>query len=349
VSIEVKNLTKKFNDFTAVKNVSFSVADGEFVTLLGPSGSGKSTILRCVAGLEIPQGGQVLMGGENVTHIPVEERQVGFVFQHYALFKHMNVFENISFGLRVKKTPRKERLEKVRQLIDLVGLKGFEKRMPYQLSGGQRQRVALARALAPEPKLILLDEPFGALDTRLRKGLRTWLRGLHDKVGLTTLLVTHDQDEAFELSDRILVVNHGAIEQDDSAEMIFNKPETDFVATFVGETNRVEGMVRHGIVPWGPFKFLPSPNLKEGTKATVLFRPIDVYVSSTQEGNDCPGVIQSTRFLGSLEELQIKFDGNLTVTAQVPKGVVLQSGFVPGKQVYVKITAFHAFGKIRVN
>lgn len=349
MSIEIKNLQKRFNGYVAVKNVSFSVADGEFATLLGPSGSGKSTILRCLAGLEIPESGQIIINNEDVTHIPVQDRKVGFVFQHYALFRHMSVLENIAFGLRVRKIPKNERIEKAKQLLDLVGLSGFDKRMPSQLSGGQRQRVALARALAPEPKLLLLDEPFGALDTRLRKVLRSWLRKLHDRVGLTTLLVTHDQDEAFELSDRIMVVNQGVIEQDASAKKIFNEPATDFVATFVGETNRVEGMVRHGVVEWGPFKFLPYPNLKEGTKATVLFRPIDVYISSHQEDNGMPGVIDSARFLGALEELHIKLDGNLSLLAQMPKGVALESGFVPGKSVYVKITSYHIFGKIRFN
>lgn len=349
MSIKVKNLEKRFNGHVAVKKVSFSVEDGEFATLLGPSGSGKSTILRCVAGLEIPQDGQIIIDGEDVTRIPVEERKVGFVFQHYALFKHMTVLDNIAFGLRVRKVPRKERLEKSRELMDLVGLSGFEKRMPSQLSGGQRQRVALARALAPEPKLLLLDEPFGALDTRLRKSLRSWLRKLHDRVGLTTLLVTHDQDEAFEVSDRILVVHQGSIEQDATAKEIFNEPATDFVATFVGETNRVEGLVRHGVVEWGPFKFLPSPNLKEATKATVLFRPIDVYVSSHQEKDGISGIIRATRFLGSLEEIQINLEGDLSILAQMPKGVALESGFVVGKRVFVKVTSYHIFGKIRVN
>ncbi|MBI1882591.1 MAG: ABC transporter ATP-binding protein [Chlamydiae bacterium] len=351
MSISVQHLHKHFNGFKAVNDVSFSVEDGEFVSLLGPSGSGKSTILRCVAGLEIPSSGQIMINSEDVTHIPVEERNVGFVFQHYALFKHMTVFENIAFGLKVRKIPRKERDEKVKQLLELVGLTGFEGRMPSQLSGGQRQRVALARALAPEPKLLLLDEPFGALDTRLRKVLRSWLKKLHDRVGLTTLLVTHDQDEAFELSDRILVIHQGAIQQDASAKTIFNEPATDFVATFVGETNRVEGMVRHGLVEWGPFKFIPLTNLKERTKATVLFRPIDVYVSSQKEKEDeVPGTIQSTRFLGALEELHIKLnDGDFILIAQIPKGVAHESGFGVGKKVYVKVTSFHVFGKIRVN
>ncbi|MBI1869566.1 MAG: ABC transporter ATP-binding protein [Chlamydiae bacterium] len=343
MSIEVKNLQKKFNNFAAVRDVSFSVKDGEFVTLLGPSGSGKSTILRCLAGLEIPTQGEVIINGENVTRIPVQDRKVGFVFQHYALFRHMSLVDNIAFGLRVRKVSHKDRTEKAKHLLSLIGLQGFEKRMPSQLSGGQRQRVALARALAPEPKLLLLDEPFGALDARLRKALRAWLRKLHDQIGLTTLLVTHDQDEAFELSDRVLVVNHGTIEQDAPPKKIFNQPATEFVATFVGETNRIEGTVHNGIVEWGPFKFLAPSKIAHLTKASILFRPIDVYVSSKPESSEVSGIIHSTRFLGAIEELKIDLEGNCSVTAQVPKGVALQSDFRVGKRVYVGITAVHIF------
>ena len=343
MSILVEKLQKKFNGFTAVKDVSFHVEDGAFVTLLGPSGSGKSTVLRCLAGLEIPNTGKIVIDEEDVTHIPVQDRKVGFVFQHYALFRHMNVIDNIAFGLRVRGKNRSERYEKANQLIKLVGLVGFEKRMPSQLSGGQRQRVALARALAPEPKLLLLDEPFGALDTRLRKGLRAWLRKLHDHIGLTTLLVTHDQDEAFEVSDRIIVMNNGKIEQDAPPKNIFNQPATEFVAAFVGETNRIEGIVQDGIVEWGPFKFSAAKNLANGTKARILFRPIDVYVSSKEESSAVTGTIQVTRFYGALEELKIILRGGSSITAQVPKGVALESGFAVGKRVFVNVTSYHVF------
>ncbi len=345
MSILVGKLKKSFNGFMAVKDVSFHVEDGSFVTLLGPSGSGKSTILRCLAGLEIPDSGKIVINDEDVTHVSVQDRRVGFVFQHYALFKHMNVIDNISFGLRVRGKNKSERYQKAKQLLNLVGLKGCEKRMPFQLSGGQRQRVALARALAPEPKLLLLDEPFGALDARLRKGLRAWLRKLHDHIGLTTLLVTHDQDEAFEVSDRIIVVNNGEIEQDAAPKTIFNQPATEFVASFVGETNRVDGMVNQGNVEWGPFKFPAPSHLSNGTKACVLFRPIDVYVSSKQEAGEFPGIIQTTRFFGALEELKIILQGTYFVIAHVPKGVALQSDFKVGKRVFVNITSAHVFGQ----
>lgn len=343
MSIKVEKLKKHFNGFIAVDDVSFSVGNGEFVTLLGPSGSGKSTILRCIAGLEEPNEGKIEINGEDLTHVPVQERKVGFVFQHYALFRHMNLLENVAFGLKVRGTGKKERHEKARELLHLVGLTGLEKRMPSQLSGGQRQRVALARALAPEPGLLLLDEPFGALDSRLRKELRSWLRKLHDRIKLTSLLVTHDQEEAFELSDRILVVNNGKIEQESAPSNIFNEPATAFVASFVGETNRIEGIVRDGTVAWGPFRF-KALKLKEGAKACVLFRPNDVYVTSHREKGGWPGVIRGIQFMGTSENLEIDMGEGVIMVAQVPRGVALQSEFVIGKNVYVLITQAHVYG-----
>ena len=342
MSIRVENLRKHFNGFLAVENVSLFVDDGEFVTLLGPSGSGKSTVLRCVAGLETADAGVIIVNGEDVTQIPVQERKVGFVFQHYALFRHMTILDNIAFGLRVRGVKRKEREEKAKELLHLVGLSGLEQRMPAQLSGGQRQRVALARALAPEPGLLLLDEPFGALDTRLRRELRTWLKKLHDRIKLTTLLVTHDQEEAMELSDRVLVMNQGRIEQDAIPQAIFDKPSTEFVATFVGETNRVEGTIWDKWVAWGSLKFGPY-DLPDGTKASILFRPNDVYVSSKQEGDDAPGVIQAVQFLGATEALEIEVSKNHRLIANVPKGVAQKRGFIKGKNVFVQVTASHVF------
>ena len=343
MSIEVKQLTKKFNGFTAVEDVTFSVEDGEFVTLLGPSGSGKSTILRCVAGLELPSDGNIIVDQEDVTHIPVQERKVGFVFQHYALFKHINVLQNISFGLKVRGVDARTRTEKAKELIELIGLNGMEKRLPSQLSGGQRQRVALARALAPAPKLLLLDEPFGALDTRLRKTLRVWLRNLHDQIGLTTLLVTHDQDEAFELSNRVLVVNKGRVEQDASPKKIFNEPSTEFVATFVGESNHVDGVTFQNQVKWGPLHFPLTSHQQDGVQAAVYFRPIDVYVSSEVEEDCIKGTIQSIQFLGAFELLNIYLGESYSIIAQIPQGVSVQSNFFVGKRVFISITAYHVF------
>ncbi|HBF13827.1 MAG TPA: sulfate ABC transporter ATP-binding protein [Deltaproteobacteria bacterium] len=344
MSIQVKNLNKKFNHYVAVNNVSLSVNDGEFVTLLGPSGSGKSTILRCIAGLESPDEGHIEINGEQVTHVPVQERKVGFVFQHYALFRHMTILENVAFGLQVRNVPKNEREEKAKQLLHLVGLSGLEKRMPNQLSGGQRQRVALARALAPEPGLLLLDEPFGALDAQLRKELRTWLRKLHDRIQLTSLMVTHDQDEALELSDRILVVNKGQIEQDATPHAIFNKPATEFVASFVGESNAIEGVVHEGTVAWGPFRF-KAVHLPTGTKVHVLFRPNDVYITSKREQGGWPGKIVSVQFLGSMEEVKIEIEGGISLLAHVPLGISEQSEFHSGKNVYIMLTRVHVFAK----
>lgn len=342
MSIRVTELRKRFNHFTAVEQVSFSVEDGEFVSLLGPSGSGKSTVLRCIAGLESPSAGKIEINGEDVTHISVQDRKVGFVFQHYALFKHMTVLDNVAFGLRVRGIGRKAREKKAMELIELFELAGFEKRLPSQLSGGQRQRVALARALAPEPGLLLLDEPFGAMDARLRKDLRAWLRDLHNRIQLTTIMVTHDQEEALELSDRILVVNHGRIEQDANPWTIFNKPETEFVAKFVGETNRVEGVAHHQLTNWGPLQFW-APHLADGVRAAILFRPNDVYVSSRQEEGTTPGIIKSVQFLGAIEAVDIELADGFSVTAHIPIGVVQQSRFAAGKSVYVSVTTAHVF------
>ena len=342
MGIRIENLVKSFNGFKAVDGISFEVNKGEFVTLLGPSGSGKSTVLRCIAGLETPASGRIEVKGEDVTKVPVQERKVGFVFQHFALFRHMNVLDNISFGLKVRGIKKEQRHEKAGNLLGLVGLEGLERRMPSQLSGGQRQRVALARALAPEPELLLLDEPFGALDTRLRKELRGWLKELHHRIQLTTLLVTHDQDEAFEVSDRILVMNHGRIEQDAKPQNVFNEPATEFVAAFVGETNRIEGVVKNCEVAWGHFRF-KAVHLPGGTKAVVLFRPNDVYVTTYKERGGWPGRITGIRFLGATEVLEIAMDDGGKLTAHIPKGVAGLSGFVNGKQVFVLIAGAHVY------
>ncbi len=343
MSIKVTNLKKHFNGHTAVDGVSFSVEPGEFVSLLGPSGSGKSTLLRCIAGLEEPSAGSIEIDGEDVTCVPVQDRRVGFVFQHYALFRHMSVLENIAFGLKVRGVDKVIRETAAKKLLHLVGLEGLERRMPSQLSGGQRQRVALARALAPKPGLMLLDEPFGALDTQLRKDLRSWLKELHQQIKLTTVLVTHDQEEAFELSDRILVVNKGRIEQDSPPLAVFNTPASEFVASFVGETNKVEGVVSEGQVAWGQFRF-KAVHLPAHSKAVVLFRPQDVYVTSKKEQGGWPGVIRSIQFLGVSEMLEIQMEPGHTLNASIPRGVAHFSGFKENQTVYVLITESHVFG-----
>ena len=241
MGIRVENASKHFGDFKALDDVSIDVPDGSLTALLGPSGSGKSTLLRLIAGLETADAGRVFLNGEDVTGTSVQNRGIGFVFQHYAAFKHMTVRENIAFGLKIRKTPRDQIRERVKSLIKLVQLGGMAHRYPSQLSGGQRQRMALARALAAEPKLLLLDEPFGALDARVRKELREWLRNLHEDVGVTTIFVTHDQEEAMEVAEQIVVMNEGRIEQVGTPDELYDQPKTEFVMNFVGEVNKVDG------------------------------------------------------------------------------------------------------------
>jgi sulfate/thiosulfate transport system ATP-binding protein len=241
MAIEAHGITKRFGDYVALDDVSISVPDGSLTALLGPSGSGKSTLLRVIAGLEVPDSGRVLIEGEDVTSRPARQREVGFVFQHYAAFKHMTVADNVAFGLKVRKRPKAEMRARVDELLALVGLAHLGKRYPNQLSGGQRQRMALARALAVEPRVLLLDEPFGALDARVREELRAWLRRLHDEVHVTTIFVTHDQEEAMEISEQIVVVNDGRIEQSAPPAVIYDEPATPFVMSFVGPVTRVGG------------------------------------------------------------------------------------------------------------
>ena len=235
MSILVRNVSKRFGEFVALDDISLDVESGALTALLGPSGSGKSTLLRIIAGLETADEGEILLGGKDATALAPQKRNVGFVFQHYAAFKHMTVRDNIAFGLKVRKRPKTEIAERVDELLNLVQLQNFGHRYPAQLSGGQRQRMGLARALAPEPQVLLLDEPFGALDARVRAELREWLRQLHDVVHVTTVFVTHDQDEAMEISDQIAVINHGRLEQVGSPRELYDEPASEFVMTFVGD------------------------------------------------------------------------------------------------------------------
>jgi len=239
MGITVVEVTKKFGDFVALDDVSVAIPEGSLTALLGPSGSGKSTLLRVIAGLEEPDGGQVLLGDDDVTHQPARARGVGMVFQHYAAFKHMTVWENVAFGLKVRKRPKPEIESRVHELLELVQLEGLAKRYPAQLSGGQRQRMALARALAVDPEVLLLDEPFGALDARVRKELRAWLRRLHDEVHVTTIIVTHDQEEAMEVAGQIVVINQGRVEQVGTPRELYASPANEFVMSFVGPVNKI--------------------------------------------------------------------------------------------------------------
>ncbi|MFM8433880.1 MAG: sulfate/molybdate ABC transporter ATP-binding protein, partial [Planctomycetia bacterium] len=246
MSIHVRGISKSFGSFKALDRISLEVPEGTLLALLGPSGSGKTTLLRIIAGLEHPDAGSIEEDGADITERHARDREVGFVFQHYALFRHMSVFENIAFGLRVRKAPQAEVNAKVEELLRLVRLEGLGGRKPAQLSGGQRQRVALARALAIRPKILLLDEPFGALDAKVRVELRQWLRRLHDEIGMTSVFVTHDQEEAFELADTVVVMNHGRIEQQGTPDDVFDHPDTPFVMDFLGNVNVYHGRVENG-------------------------------------------------------------------------------------------------------
>src|SRR5579863_7194407 len=255
MSIELRNVTKSFSETVAVNDVSFTVKEGELMALLGPSGGGKTTVLRMIAGLEIPTDGDIFIRGQRVNDISVQKRNIGFVFQNYALFKNMSVFSNIAFGLKIKKWKRADIEARVSELVGLLGLNGLEKRYPHQLSGGQRQRVAIARALAPKPSVLLLDEPFGAVDAKIRQELREWLVHLHQDLNVTTLFVTHDQEEAMEVSDRIVIFSRGRLEQIGAPREVYEQPVNEFVARFIGVMNVLEAEVRGGVALANELKF----------------------------------------------------------------------------------------------
>jgi sulfate transport system ATP-binding protein len=279
MSITIKNISKRFGTFIALDHVSLEVPGGGLLALLGPSGSGKTTLLRVIAGLETPDEGVILYEDEEVTRRSARERNVGFVFQHYALFRHMNVFENVAFALRVRRWKEAEVRERVGELLRLVRLDGYEKRRPSQLSGGQRQRVALARALAARPRLLLLDEPFGALDAKVRQELRQWLRLLHREIHCTTVLVTHDQEEAFEVADRVVVMNRGRVEQTGSPRQVFEQPASAFVMDFLGHVNVFQGRVQNGHAFLGD-AVVPCPDYphEQARPASVYVRPHELNI-----------------------------------------------------------------------
>ncbi|ULO23355.1 sulfate/molybdate ABC transporter ATP-binding protein [Methylocystis sp. SB2] len=311
-SIRIEGVEQDFGAFPALRDVSLDIQPGELVALLGPSGSGKTTLLRVIAGLNSPDRGRILFDGENATNLPVQDRHVGMVFQNYALFKHMTVADNIAYGLRVR--PRRTRPSRaaikarVAELLQFVQLDGLGGRYPAQLSGGQRQRVALARALAIEPRVLLLDEPFGALDARVRKDLRRWLRDIHKQTGLTTVFVTHDQDEAMELADRVVVLNEGRIEQIGTPEELYDRPASPFVISFVGEAVALPVTIAGGHVTFGGRELhIDTHGLRSGP-ARVFFRPADIAVAA--EGNgDLEGRVESLRRTPAGVRATIAIDG----------------------------------------
>ena len=347
MGIEVQHIHKRFGDFTAVNDVSFQVQAGELVALLGPSGCGKSTILRIIAGLETADSGDVRLNGRDVTTLSIQERRVGFVFQHYALFKHMSVEKNIAFGLEIRKKDKTFIREKVEELVQLVKLHGYEKHYPDQLSGGQRQRVALARALATEPKVLLLDEPFGALDAKVRENLAEWLREFHKKLHITSIFVTHDQNEAMQISDKIILINAGKIEQMGTATAIYEHPESQFVASFVGQVNVLDAVINDGQVLVCGINDTLYPQDKtdlETEEAVLLIRPEDIEIlPGKTDSSALPCTISSISYQGSHYVLDCLFDGK-PIRIVEDKTSYSRAGRHEGQTIFLRLRQYRLFG-----
>lgn len=348
MSIQVKNIEKHFGAFHALNNISLDFPDGQLVALLGPSGCGKTTLLRIIAGLESADGGQVILEGQDATDVHVRERQVGFVFQHYALFRHMTVFDNIAFGLRVR--PRATRpseaeiKKRVTRLLDLVQLGFLADRYPAQLSGGQRQRIALARALAVEPRVLLLDEPFGALDAKVRKELRRWLRTLHDELHITSIFVTHDQEEALEVADQIVVMNKGNIEQIGSPREVYEKPATPFVFDFLGQANRFEGQNSNGLIQLGEDR-IQLASAQQGPQGEIIAfaRPDELTIHAQPQDNAIRATFLREVWIAGkvLAELNDR-QGNLIEISLTPEEARLHQ-FRPNQTVWLTASQLHLF------
>jgi len=318
MSIELRNVTKRFGNVTAVDNVSFSVAEGELVALLGPSGGGKTTVLRMIAGLEMPTDGDIVIRGQRMNEVAVQQRNIGFVFQSYALFKTMSVFDNIAFGLRIKKWPKREITVRVEELLKLFGLDGLGQRYPHQLSGGQRQRVAIARALAPRPSVLLLDEPFGAVDAKIRQELRDWLVHLHDELNVTTVFVTHDQEEAMEVSNRIVIFSRGQLEQIGTPREVYEQPASEFVARFIGAMNVLDLRVRDGGARLGELVF-PPHGVAEGHSLRIGFRPYSVLISANPREHRYQARLRHVYFLGVLLRLELEMADGVRLRTRITK------------------------------
>ncbi|NYZ11511.1 sulfate ABC transporter ATP-binding protein [Azospirillum sp. RWY-5-1] len=342
MSIVLNGITKRFGNFLALDTVDLEVRAGELLALLGPSGSGKTTLLRIMAGLEFPDAGTLRMDGEDATDRKPRDRQVGFVFQHYALFRHMTVFDNIAFGLKVR--PRGERPSatairaKVEQLLSLVQLEQFAGRYPTQLSGGQRQRVALARALAIEPKVLLLDEPFGALDAKVRKDLRRWLRGLHDEIHVTSVFVTHDQEEALELADRVAVMGHGRIEQIGTPTEVYDRPASAFVFDFLGNANKLEGVVEDGVARL-PGNLSVAVRGRKPGRALAFIRPDDITLAHAPDG---PARITAIHAIGPTARIDVDLDGTALEVA-LPRTGLETLALRTGDRCRVSLGQVHLF------
>ncbi|MBN1224465.1 MAG: ABC transporter ATP-binding protein [Candidatus Aminicenantes bacterium] len=345
MGISVNGISKKFGDFVAVDDVSFKVEAGELVALLGPSGSGKSTILRIIAGLETADSGEIYLTGKDVTAMATQKRRVGFVFQHYALFKHMDVAKNISFGLEIQKQKKTYTRDKVAELINLVKLNGYEKHYPDQLSGGQRQRVALARALATEPRVLLLDEPFGALDAKVRSNLAQWLREFHDKYEITSIFVTHDQNEAIEISDKIVLINRGRVEQYGNARDVYENPMSKFVASFIGQVNVLDAVVTNGRI----FIKGTGSNIEPKTgdvlpdgNVVLLIRPEDIELIAAPVAYSLPFAIRMIHYRGS--HYEVDFDaGEVSLSVIENKNKFNREQWRVGQKVYLSFKDYRIF------
>ncbi|BAY07482.1 sulfate/molybdate ABC transporter ATP-binding protein [Calothrix sp. NIES-2098] len=325
MGILIENVSKHYGSFYAVDNVNLDIKTDSLVALLGPSGSGKSTLLRIIAGLETPDSGQIWLVGENATHRSVQERNIGFVFQHYALFKHLTVRENIAFSMDLRKHPKHRIRQRVDELLELVQMQGFGDRYPSQLSGGQRQRVALARSLAVQPRILLLDEPFGALDAKVRKDLRMWLRNLHSEVHVTTVFVTHDQEEAMEVADEIVVMNKGRVEQVGKPEEIYDNPATPFVMSFIGPVNVLSSHV--DIIP---HKTTLSPDEK------VFLRPHDILIGKNAEENSTVAIVERISHLGWEIRVELGLRSGEILNAHLSREQFYQLQLEKGQRVHIK-------------
>ncbi|MBL1174157.1 sulfate/molybdate ABC transporter ATP-binding protein [Pantanalinema sp. GBBB05] len=332
MGILVENVSKQFGSFQAVSQVNLEIKSGSLVALLGPSGSGKSTLLRLIAGLETPDTGRIWLTGEDATNRSVQDRNIGFVFQHYALFKHMTVRKNIAFSLELRKTPATKVKARVEELLELVQLSGLGDRYPSQLSGGQRQRVALARALAVEPQVLLLDEPFGALDAKVRKDLRAWLRRLHDEVHVTTVFVTHDQEEAMEVSDEIVVMNKGKVEQIGSPAEVYDHPASAFVMSFIGPVN---------VLPSTSHIF--QANGFDSAHPEVFLRPQDILVETTPDVSSAAARVSRIIHLGWEVQAEITLDDGQVVTAHLTRERFDELDLKPQQRVFVRPKEAKAF------
>jgi sulfate/thiosulfate transport system ATP-binding protein len=333
MSIQVRNIKKSFGSFQALNDITFNLEEGELISLLGPSGSGKTTLLRIIAGLETPEEGEILFHHSETTSIPVKDRNIGFVFQHYALFRQMTVAENIGFSLKMKGVPKKERDARIEELLHLIQLESLANRYPSQLSGGQKQRVALARALASRPKVLLLDEPFGALDANVRKDLRKWLRNLHKEIHVTSIMVTHDQEEAFEVSDKVVILNQGRLQQIGKPDEVFHQPANAFVMKFLGNVNIFHGRVESGKAYLGGLEFSLS---EQSDKAQLYIRPHEWDILLDHTESDIEAEIVYLNAASSIVKIDLVSKEGQELQVDIPYDKYKKLELVKGKKVYLR-------------